>query len=86
VASAARLRPRQKMGGFFACTHQVVIRLIFFFLTGCTQGYNQWVGGVREVKRGYHILCKSTAAMPYLNRPLKQACTAAFAAATPVLW
>ena len=48
-----------------------VIRTIFFALTGCTQGYNQWVGGVREVRRGYHILCKSTAAMPYLNRPHK---------------
>ena len=48
-----------------------VIRTLFFLLTGCTQGYNQWVGGVREVKRGYHILCKSTAAMPFLNRPHK---------------
>ena len=24
-----------------------------------------------QVKRGYHILCKSTAAMPYMNRPIK---------------
>ena len=50
----------------------LVIRSLFFLMTGCTQGYNQWVGGVREIKRGHHILCKSTAAMPYLNRPHKQ--------------
>ena len=31
----------------------------------------QWVGRVAEVKRGYHILCKSTAALPYMNRPVK---------------
>ena len=37
-----------------------------------THRYNQWVGGVREIKRGHHILCKSTAAMPFLNRPHKQ--------------
>ena len=24
------------------------------------------------MKRGYHILCKSTAALPYMNRPIKR--------------
>ncbi|KAL3933872.1 MAG: hypothetical protein SGPRY_000093 [Prymnesium sp.] len=32
----------------------------------------QWVGRVKEVKRGHHILCKSTAALPYMNRPVKR--------------
>ncbi len=51
----------------------VLIRIAFFVMTGSTEGYNQWVGGLTgQVKRGYHILCKSTAAMPYLNRPFKQ--------------
>ena len=41
-------------------------------MTGSSVGYNQWVGGLTgQVKRGYHILCKSTAALPYLNQPLK---------------
>ena len=34
-------------------------------------GYNQYVGRVKNVKRGHHILCKSTAAIPYLNHPVK---------------
>jgi len=49
------------------------IKVGFLLMTGSTAGYNQWVGGLKEVKRGHHILCKSTAAMPYINRPLKQA-------------
>ena len=49
----------------------VVIRLMFFLSTGSSVGYNQYVGRLADVKRGHHILCKSTAAMPYLNRPVK---------------
>ena len=49
-----------------------IIRLMFYLATGTTAGYSQWVGGLREVKRGHHILCKSTAALPYINRPIKQ--------------
>ena len=50
----------------------VFIKIGFFVTTGSTAGYNQWTGQLPEVKRGHHILCKSTAAMPYLNRPAKQ--------------
>ena len=28
----------------------VVIRLLFFLVTGCTHGYNQWTGGVAQLK------------------------------------
>ena len=49
----------------------VFIRLGFFLTTGSSVGYNQYVGRVRDVKRGHHILCKSTAAVPYLNQPVK---------------
>ena len=45
----------------------LVIRSLFFLMTGCTQGYNQWVGGVREIKRGYHILCKVRVSNPNPN-------------------
>lgn len=50
----------------------VFIKLGFLLLTGSSAGYNQWVGRLPQVKRGHHILCKSTAAMPYINRPLKR--------------
>ena len=51
----------------------VVIRWMFFLSTGTSGGYSQWVGTLDgEVKRGHHILCKSVAAMPYLNRPHKR--------------
>ena len=47
------------------------IRVGFWLTTGSSVGWDQWVGRVKEVKRGYHILCKSTAALPYMNRPIK---------------
>mmetsp|Transcript_10658 Transcript_10658/g.30808 ORF Transcript_10658/g.30808 Transcript_10658/m.30808 type:complete len:344 (-) Transcript_10658:672-1703(-) len=50
-----------------------VIRFMFFLMTGTSVGYSQWVGRVEQVKRGHHILCKSTAAMPYINKPHKKA-------------
>ena len=50
------------------------IRVGFWLTTGSSVGYNQYVGQVEHVKRGYNILCKSTAALPYLNRPTKQVC------------
>ena len=51
----------------------VVIRWMFFLSTGTSGGYSQWVGTLDgEVKRGHHILCKSVAAMPCLNRPHKR--------------
>ncbi|KAG8466522.1 hypothetical protein KFE25_007901 [Diacronema lutheri] len=49
----------------------LVIRLMFVLSTGTSRGYNQWAGTTWPIKRGYHILNKSTAAMPYINRPLK---------------
>jgi len=49
------------------------IRAGFWLTTGSSVGWDQWVGGLAEVKRGYHILCKSTAALPYMNRPVKRA-------------
>ena len=49
------------------------IRLGFFLTTGSSVGYNQYVGRVKNVKRGHHILCKSTAAIPHLNLPVKNA-------------
>ena len=51
----------------------VFIKLGFFVMGGSSAGYNQWAGRVPHVKRGYNILCKSTAALPYINRPLKRA-------------
>ncbi len=50
----------------------LVIRVMFFLMTGTSSGYSQYTGHVREVKRGHHILCKSTAALPYINRPFKK--------------
>uniref|UniRef100_A0A7S0LD88 Flavin-containing monooxygenase n=2 Tax=Coccolithus braarudii TaxID=221442 RepID=A0A7S0LD88_9EUKA len=49
-----------------------VIRIMFFLSSGTSTGYNQWVGRVKRVERGHHILCKSVAALPYMNRPVKQ--------------
>lgn len=48
------------------------IRLAFLLGTGSSGGYNQWAGCLPDVKRGYHIINKSTQAMPFINRPLKQ--------------
>jgi dimethylaniline monooxygenase (N-oxide forming) len=47
------------------------IRGGFFLTTGSSRGFNQWAGGLKEVKRGYHIINKSTKAMAYINKPLK---------------
>mmetsp|Transcript_24450 Transcript_24450/g.78905 ORF Transcript_24450/g.78905 Transcript_24450/m.78905 type:complete len:597 (+) Transcript_24450:51-1841(+) len=49
-----------------------VIRFMFLLMTGTSVGYSQWVGRVKNVKRGHHILCKSTKALPYLNKPHKR--------------
>jgi len=49
-----------------------VIRVMFLLSTGTSIGYSQWTGRVKDVARGHHILCKSTAALPYINRPFKQ--------------
>ena len=49
------------------------IRLAFLLATGSSVGYNQWAGGKPShlIRRGYHIINKSTDAMPFLNRPHK---------------
>eukprot|EP00123_Amoebidium_parasiticum_P012120 comp21134_c0_seq1/m.28579 comp21134_c0_seq1/g.28579 ORF comp21134_c0_seq1/g.28579 comp21134_c0_seq1/m.28579 type:complete len:556 (-) comp21134_c0_seq1:98-1765(-) len=49
----------------------VLIRLGFLIFTGTTYGYNQWAAPVKHVRRGYHIINKSAAAMPYINKPIK---------------
>ena len=50
----------------------VFFRAGFLIFTGASVGYNQWVGGLANVKRGYHIINKQDKALPYLNRPYKQ--------------
>mmetsp|Transcript_7477 Transcript_7477/g.24465 ORF Transcript_7477/g.24465 Transcript_7477/m.24465 type:complete len:501 (+) Transcript_7477:34-1536(+) len=50
----------------------VFIRAGFWLTTGSSAGWDQWVGHVEQVKRGHHILCKSTAALPFMNRPAKR--------------
>ena len=49
----------------------VFFRAFFKIFTGRSVGFNQWVGGLAEVKRGYHIINKQDKALPYLNRPFK---------------
>jgi len=49
----------------------VFIRL-FLFLTGSSLGFNQWAVQTGPVKRGYHIINKSHAAMGHLNVPVKR--------------
>jgi Flavin-binding monooxygenase-like len=51
----------------------VLIRLGFALATGSSCGFNQWCASVQHVKRGYNIINKSTAAMPYINAPYKDA-------------
>ena len=50
------------------------IRAGFWLSTGSSCGFNQWAGGLAPstVRRGAHIVNKSTRAVPYLNRPLKR--------------
>lgn len=48
-----------------------VIRF-FLLLLGSSWGFNQWAFPVKEVKRGYHILNKSHAAMAHLNAYAKR--------------
>jgi dimethylaniline monooxygenase (N-oxide forming) len=48
-----------------------VIRF-FLLLLGSSWGFNQWTFPVKEVKRGYHILNKSHAAMSHLNAYAKR--------------
>ena len=40
------------------------IKVGFWIMGGSSAGYNQWTGRLPIVARGYHILCKSTAALP----------------------
>ena len=48
----------------------IFIRL-FLFLTGSSWGFNQWAAPASPVKRGYHIINKSHAAMSHMNVPIK---------------
>lgn len=48
----------------------IFIRL-FLFLTGSSWGFNQWTAPTKPVKRGYHIINKSHAAMSHMNVPIK---------------
>jgi len=48
------------------------IRLAFLLGTGSSGGFNQWDGTLPNVKRGYHIINKSTAIMPYINPQIKR--------------
>lgn len=50
------------------------IRAAFLLGTGSSVGFNQWAGGLPSAKihRGHHIINKSVAAMPYINRPVKR--------------
>jgi dimethylaniline monooxygenase (N-oxide forming) len=48
------------------------IRGAFYFGTGSAGGYNQWAGTLPNVYRGYHIINKSVAAMPYINPQIKK--------------
>lgn len=49
----------------------ILIR-IFLFLTGSSNGFNQWAVPTTPVRRGYHIINKSHAAMSHLNVPIKK--------------
>lgn len=49
----------------------IFIRL-FLFLTGSSWGFNQWAVPTTPVRRGYHIINKSHAAMSHLNVPMKR--------------
>ena len=49
-----------------------VIRVGFLLATGSSWGWNQWACPVKEVRRGYHIINKSGAAMPYITRAHKR--------------
>lgn len=50
------------------------IRLAFLLGTGSSRGYNQWAGCKEsaQVQRGWLIINKSTAAMPFMNRKAKE--------------
>jgi dimethylaniline monooxygenase (N-oxide forming) len=48
-----------------------VIRF-FLLLLGSSWGANQWVYPLKDIKRGYHILNKSHAAIPHLNAYVKR--------------
>ena len=40
---------------------------VFLFLTGSSWGFNQWAAQTTPVRRGYHIINKSHAAMAHMN-------------------
>jgi dimethylaniline monooxygenase (N-oxide forming) len=48
----------------------IFIRL-FLLLTGSSFGFNQWAVPTTPIRRGYHIINKSHAAMGHLNVPIK---------------
>lgn len=50
------------------------IRGLFWLATGSSVGFNQLAGGLpgHEVQRGHHLINKSTQALPYINRPVRQ--------------
>ena len=43
----------------------------FLFLTGSSWGVNQWAAQTTPIRRGYHIINKSHAAMPHMNVAVK---------------
>ena len=66
-AWAERLKLRWRVTTWF-------IRGGFLLATGSSVGFNQWAGGLApaQVRRGWNIVNKSTAAVPYLNRATKR--------------
>lgn len=48
----------------------IIIRL-FLIITGSSVGFNQWACQTSPIRRGYHIINKSHAAMSHLNVPVK---------------
>ena len=49
----------------------VVIRT-FLLMSGSSVGFNQWACETRPIRRGYHIINKSHAAMAHMNVPIKR--------------
>ncbi|CAJ1951922.1 unnamed protein product [Cylindrotheca closterium] len=44
----------------------------FLLATGSSVGFNQWACETKPIKRGYHIINKSHAAMAHMNVPIKR--------------
>jgi dimethylaniline monooxygenase (N-oxide forming) len=45
---------------------------VFLLITGSSFGFNQWAVPTTPIRRGYHIINKSHAAMGHLNVPIKR--------------